>query len=338
MTVWQEAGFPEKENIAKQVYNTGQVMLATELRSVKRYWHVHHSDMSKKIYPKEYTPHVVAILWQTMAQLQTWFGGAGYLAYGIQLLPLTSISEQRDSIDWVKAMYPAYALSCQAYTQCSNSGWAIVELAMLATAGHSKLAAETVTSLPSSVFTDPGGNGHSLSNTILYFATRPEVDDPLSLEDLQAATVDKSKSVPAATNAGKVKVTDCTRPEICTDYELDTIASVYTCRQRIQYLMEEKGKSQDDACFQVAGIEFPKKCGACNPYSDQDSHPITLDESQCPHCTSDMCNKLGKYCPSVEAPFLCTLGLSAGGCSERPWSLSQGQCSDCCKITPGCAK
>ena len=36
------------------------------------------------------------MLWSMMAQFQTWFGADAFLAYGIQLMPLTPISEQRD--------------------------------------------------------------------------------------------------------------------------------------------------------------------------------------------------------------------------------------------------
>jgi endoglucanase Acf2 len=40
-----------------------------------------------------------------MAQFGTWFGAAPYLPYGIQLLPLTPISEDRDGLDWVNEVH-----------------------------------------------------------------------------------------------------------------------------------------------------------------------------------------------------------------------------------------
>jgi hypothetical protein len=33
-------------------------------------------------------------------------------SYGIQLLPLTVISEQRDSVEWMKEMLPDFSTSC----------------------------------------------------------------------------------------------------------------------------------------------------------------------------------------------------------------------------------
>ena len=56
-------------------------------------------------------------------QLQTWFGSAPHLAYGIQLLPLTPISERRDAHDWAKQLYPSFAESCSINPDCTKQGW-----------------------------------------------------------------------------------------------------------------------------------------------------------------------------------------------------------------------
>ena len=60
-----------------------RLLLSTELRSADRYWHVRKKK--DRIYPKEYTPAVVGMLWTMMAQFQTWFGSDPFLAYGIQV-------------------------------------------------------------------------------------------------------------------------------------------------------------------------------------------------------------------------------------------------------------
>jgi len=63
------------------------------------------------------------IMWNMMAQFQTWFGNAPHLAYGIQLLPLTPVSEKRDALDWIKELYPSFAESCFNAPDCKEQGW-----------------------------------------------------------------------------------------------------------------------------------------------------------------------------------------------------------------------
>ncbi len=117
---------------------------------------------------------------QTMVQFQTWFGAAPHLAYGIQLLPLTPISEQRDEIGWAKQLYPALAESCHGVQGCDEEGWGILQYAILATVGYPKEAIAYAESLKGDVFNTAGGNGHSLTNTLWYYSTRPETE-PLNL-------------------------------------------------------------------------------------------------------------------------------------------------------------
>lgn len=70
-----------------------------------------------------YKPSVVGMMWQTMCQFQTWFGNAPFLAYGIQLMPLTSIAERRDTVEWLDQMYFQYAASCESDHMCEDQGW-----------------------------------------------------------------------------------------------------------------------------------------------------------------------------------------------------------------------
>jgi hypothetical protein len=78
------------------------LLTASELRSADRYWHIIEAS-GRRQYPTEYQHNVIGMMWNTMAQFQTWFGSAEYLPTGIQLIPLTSVSEERDSIEWVSA-------------------------------------------------------------------------------------------------------------------------------------------------------------------------------------------------------------------------------------------
>ena len=94
---------------------------------------------------------VVGMMWQTMVQFQTWFGAseffilylycikllnlmyklfnifaAPFLVYGIQLMPLTSISEQNFDLEWLYELYPSFANSCKAHALCEEQGWVSV--------------------------------------------------------------------------------------------------------------------------------------------------------------------------------------------------------------------
>jgi len=158
---------------SRHIKDVGRLLTATELRAADRYWHVRHTGPKSGIYPKQYTPKVVGMLWNMMAEFQTWFGSAPHLAYGIQLLPLTAISERRDDIDWSKELYPSFAESCRTAKNCDEEGWGILQHAVLATVGHIDKAIDYAEGLPTEAFTSAGGNGHSRTNSIWYYATRP---------------------------------------------------------------------------------------------------------------------------------------------------------------------
>lgn len=271
-----------------------------------------------KIFPSAYKPFVIGIMWQTMAQFQTWFGGAAYLAYGIQLLPFTPISEQRDSIDWSKVMYGPFADSCEADDRCMESGWRILQLGMMATIGHKSEAIRQTLKLNAGVFTDPGGNGHSLSNTLWYIATRPKIDKPLPL--------------PSGDGGDESSDGHCGVPMFCTDYVLDTIADLYSCRQRIKWLRREMGMSEKDACTKVATKDYPLECGACDP-SQSSKGSVAPTVPICPPCSTMECESQLNRCPNYDVTFVCTGGPSFGGCSSYPWKLSSTICSSCCEMT-----
>jgi len=46
---------------------------------------------------------------------------------------------------------------------------------------------------------------------------------------------------------------------------LNTFAGKFKCGDRINFLRNERGFSEEKACEQVANTEFPKECGGCNP-------------------------------------------------------------------------
>lgn len=185
-----------------------------------------------------------------MAQFQTWFGSAPFLAYGIQLLPMTPISEQRDDHKWLKSLYSSLTASCLRDDGCRLSGWRILQLCVLASVGNNKEPAlDGVWQIPDETFDDPGGNGHSRTNTIWYIATRPEViENPVQYDPSTEITVDH---------------VTCGRPDTCTAQVLNHLAEQYTCLQRIEWLMNVQGDSEKDACETVASVEYPVECAGC---------------------------------------------------------------------------
>jgi len=113
------------------------------------------------------------MIWSMLAQQQTWFGAEPWKSYGIQLMPLTPAAELRDSPSWIKEMLPSFKESCRSDPNCVDQGWSIVILSSMAVIGQWKKARDEAVELPASVFLSAGGNGHSLTNTLWYIATRP---------------------------------------------------------------------------------------------------------------------------------------------------------------------
>lgn len=279
-----------------------------------------------------YEPAVVSMMWDTMCQFQTWFGSAPYLAYGIQLLPLTPISERRDTDQWLRQLYPSFAESCESTIACVNEGWAILLYSVLASLGHKELAMTKTLLLPNEAFTSAGGSGHSLSNTLWYIASRPKPIVPYDLE--KPSTSIHSKSVPETI---KETLVDCGCQETCTTEALERKADGFSCKERIQWLMTNKGLSELGACKQVAGDEYGVICGACNPGTCAE---ISVKEdasySGCPPCSKEICASDMNRCQVTTAPFLCYEGNAKGGCSSIKWPTDQTLCSACCEIFQGC--
>jgi endoglucanase Acf2 len=74
-----------------RIRDMGRLLLATEIRSAKTYWHVQQPFTSgvTRVYPSAYQPKVIGMIWSMLAQEQTWFGNEPWKSYGIQLMPLT---------------------------------------------------------------------------------------------------------------------------------------------------------------------------------------------------------------------------------------------------------
>ena len=358
--IWQEVNAERNAAISKQITNIGRLLAGTELVSAKRYWHISDDKISgvnsngvrkQKIYPHEYSQNVVGILWQTMAQFGTWFGAAPYLPIGIQLLPLTPISEDRDDIEWMNSIYGPLTYSCATNFDCTESGWSILQIATLATVGYAPEAALKLKELPDEAFENAGGNGQSRANTIWFIATRLAIENPIPIVNYDKRGKEEIKP--------KVlyELKDCYQPNTCTEDVLNRYAGLYTCKDRISWLIHSQGLPQWQACWRVAGLEFVDVCGPCNPdviesitskEQNETKYNSTIETEEyqssahnpahsnlhCPPCTQTECSSDLNRCPVSARTFVCTQGTSKGGCSGdyKIWK-KEDQCERCCEMT-----
>ncbi len=210
---------------------------------------------------------------------------------------------------------------------------------ILASLGHPKLAMEKALALPESVFESAGGSGHSLSNTLWYISSRPTPSVPYDLEN--PTTSINSLPVP---ESDQKQAIDCGCPKTCGNKALSSNANGFTCKERILWLMANLGVSELGACRQVAGIEFERECGSCNPKvcagsdisHDADREHQTSSAPECPPCNVEVCTSEINKCQIGTAPFLCYEGHAMGGCAPTPWALDAYHCTACCELFKGC--
>lgn len=248
-------------------------------------------------------------------------------------MPLTPISERRDGDQWIRQLYPAYVASCESDPMCIKEGWAVMVYAVLATLGHPEAAIEKALAIPESAFDSAGGSGHSLTNTLWYIASRPTPIVPYDL--VNPSTSIHSETVPMSEQE---EIIDCGCPDTCIIQVLSTNADGFTCKERIQWLMTNRGLNDLGACRQVSG-EFQSECGPCNPELCSGSNiakDTDSEQSGCPPCNKEVCQSDTNRCQIASAPFLCYEGTSMGGCASTPWNLSENHCLYCCELFEGC--
>lgn len=198
-------------------------------------------------------------------------------------------------------MYYPFSASCASQFQCTESGWGVLQLAVLATVGYRDEAAARVALLPDESFTNAAGNGHSRTNSLWYIATRPQIQSPIPMVQSDLRGADEKRPAPV------FELIDCHTPATCTEEILDRMAGTFSCRDRMAWLIQEQRTSQWDACSLVAGIEYPESCGPCDPSNEvHNDHNETAQvsqettdivEAECPSCTEDECYSQLNRCP-----------------------------------------
>ena len=69
--------------------------------------------------------------------------------------------------------------------------------------------------------------------------------------------------------------------------------------------MTNKGLNDLAACKQVAGDEYERECGACNPGACAGPNTIQDDDTvsfDCPPCSAEICASSLNRCPTTTAP------------------------------------
>jgi hypothetical protein len=97
----------------------------------------------------------------------------------------------------------------------------------------------------------------------------------------------------------------CSSGSGCDASAYGTLAGDYSCGARINWLRNTQGFSEEDACIQVAGVEYPNKCGVCNPQTCTADNPTTApsptagnnnDPCGCSSCVNSVWNTFaGEY-------------------------------------------
>ena len=186
----------EKLESARLVRNLGELLTAMEVSAANRFWHVWgskndeeestsltssstHGHVHINTYPKKYTKPVVGMMHETMASFQTWFAPEDVVSYGIQLIPLTAVTERRDDPEWSSILYPVYAESCETANKansgfCEKNGWSIVQVGLLAETGEIDEALAMADEIPDKVYISLGACGNSRSNTLWFISTRKQ--------------------------------------------------------------------------------------------------------------------------------------------------------------------
>ncbi len=137
-----------------------RVLLAMEIDATEVYWQV---DDTEDIYPAPFSDyHCVGVLWGTKVDATTFFGANAEFVYGIQIVPVTPISEVLLDPVWIEDAWPQMATAAAGASQ----GWR-----GLLTMAHAQIDPAAAWN-EADMLTDYD-DGNSETNTLYWLATRP---------------------------------------------------------------------------------------------------------------------------------------------------------------------
>ncbi len=127
--------------VAANMMNQGQLMLSTESRATQKYYHAYQTNPA---YPTYYTNQykTVTNLYQGEIDSKTFFGNVNYYATGIQVVPVTPVTEQVwNDLSFARTVYD-YSPNGLRNTPCFDStntnttvwNWTTINVGVQATA------------------------------------------------------------------------------------------------------------------------------------------------------------------------------------------------------------
>ncbi|MBS1519253.1 MAG: hypothetical protein JSS91_14305 [Bacteroidetes bacterium] len=104
----------------ENIMNTGRIMLAQEIRASQKYYHI-KLPQTNPVYNSVYTDkfHTVTNLYQGTMDASTFFGDVNYYASGIQIIPVTPVTEQLWDKNFSKDIFD-YTPNGFKFTPCFN--------------------------------------------------------------------------------------------------------------------------------------------------------------------------------------------------------------------------
>ncbi|PRP85441.1 glycoside hydrolase family 81 protein [Planoprotostelium fungivorum] len=193
------------------LYQWARILMAQEIKTAQRYWHLYDSNSDPHpqdpSYPRE-SSYNVTENFSTFANLAsgagssagawTFFGNNPTYISGIELIPITPVSELLVDVPWAKRSFSA----CQADLKNVGQEW------------------ETLLQLARSTFDPAGawgrlqqlnfyGNGGSASNSLYFAATRPTT--PAGMCGPIPTSTQAPSTVPAPSTTRQISSTVTTR-------------------------------------------------------------------------------------------------------------------------------
>jgi len=145
----------------KNVENAGRLLLASEIRGAKTYWHMPNES---SIYPLPFNNQkCVGIVWGDKVDAATWFGGSPIFVIGINTLPVTPITEEVFDKEFASELWDRAANELEGH----NSFWKSLLLSILAIVDPPTAWTEFM------AFNKWITLGISKSNSLYWVSTRP---------------------------------------------------------------------------------------------------------------------------------------------------------------------
>lgn len=175
------------------IKNTGALFLQQEIRAAKKYYHIRLPQVNP-VYPSYYTNnyHIVTNLYQNGIDAHTFFLTTNYTIHGIQVVPVTPVSEQLWKFDYAKDImdYPNGLSGTQCFNPANTDvgiwNWTTINVGVQAVAYPNA----SLSFFPNYGYNRINyDNGASQSNVIHWILTR--IYNPIGITPISTEIPDK---------------------------------------------------------------------------------------------------------------------------------------------------